>query len=238
MRMFLWRSAHNMEPSGILPRHSCSWRRSVAMALFGIIAMLCRTREADLLLVQLASIAPCSGHRSLGGRRWLCGGAAELLDDTPSGIGGCGVGAGRGGACKGCSVAFQREPRKGILSVRVLVCSTRFCNFCVSKASKSCCSVADISQYVLFPESLSAHNRLPWASACLASADSCCFWRRKSGSRVLICRACASPGRWSCSIKLCSRESHQCTPSSRMLCSCSCDGFSFRTGASNSSGRP
>ena len=191
-----------------------------------------------MLLVELASIAPCSGQRSLGGRRWLCGGAAELLDDTPSGIGGCGVGAGRGGARKGCSVAFQREPRKGILSVRVLVCSTRFCNFCVSKASKSYCSVADISQYVVFLESMAAHNRLPWASACLASADSCWFWRRKSGSRVLICRACASPGRWSCSIKLCSRESRQCTPSSRILCSCSCDGFSFRNGASNSSGRP
>ena len=124
--------------------------------------------------MELGSIAPCSGQWSLEdqllelaavggvlldlncgrlqltGLSRLSGVAAELLDDTPSGIGGFGIGAGLGGACKGCSVAFQREPRKGILSMRVLVCSTRFCNFFVSKASKSCCSVADISQYVFF----------------------------------------------------------------------------------------
>ena len=81
------------------------WPCSVAATL--LLVWLCaRSREADLPLVELESIAPCSDQRSLGGRRWLCGGAAELLDDTPSGIGGCGVGAGRGGACKGCSVAF------------------------------------------------------------------------------------------------------------------------------------
>ena len=153
------------------------WPCSVAATL--LLVWLCaRSREADVPLVELASIAPCADQWSFGGRRWLCGGAAELLDDTASGIGVCGVGAGRGGACKGCSVAFQREPRKGILSMRVLVCSTRFCNFFVSTASKSCCSVADISQYVLFFQSLSAHNRFPWASARLASKDSCCFWRQ------------------------------------------------------------
>ena len=136
------------------------WPCSVAATL--LLVWLCaRSREADVPLVELASIAPCADQWSFGGRRWLCGGAAELLDDTASGIGVCGVGAGRGGACKGCSVAFQREPRKGILSMRVLACSTRFCNFFVSKASKSCCSVADISQYVFFFESLSGHNRFP-----------------------------------------------------------------------------
>ena len=154
----------------------------------------------------------------------LCGGAAGLFDIAPSGIAGC--------------LAKPREPWNGVFSICKFVSATRLCNFFASKSSRICRCTADSSSYVLVFESLSVLKCLPWASACLASEDSCCFWCRECGSRILICRACATPGRWSCSNKLSSREACQVTPFARMLCSSSCDGFSFRDGASNSSGRP
>ena len=154
----------------------------------------------------------------------LCGGADGLFESVPSGVAGF--------------LAKPREPWKGVLSTCKFVSATRLCNVFASKSSRICRSKADSSSYVLFFESLSVLKCLPWENACLASEDACCFWRRKSGSRVLICRACASPGRWSCSNKLSSREACQVTPSARMICSNSCGGFQFRNGASNSSGRP
>ena len=69
-------------------------------------------------LTQLTGASPCAipDFRTASIRR-----ASISRPIAPIGLSRlCGV-TGLGGACKGCSVAFQREPRKGIFSTRKLV---------------------------------------------------------------------------------------------------------------------
>ena len=133
---------------------------------------------------------------------------------------------------EGCAEASRDEPLKGG-SLFAHASSSCLRDLRVSKSSRICCSVADISSYFLFLVSLAMAKLLNWESRCFARRFVSCLRRRHAPwSRDASCRAPSMSGWSSCSTMLCNIQACQCIPSSSILCSNASLGGVVLNGAS------
>ena len=77
-------------------------------------------------------------------------------------------------------------------------CSYCFLDFCVSKSSRTCCSVADMSSNFLLLLSLCSARNAPWCTRCFASHFLC----RRSLCGCMACSV-AVPRFWHSLLRLC-----------------------------------